>query len=109
MEYILAILPFLFFIALEKDIIRARRAAIRPIFVLRKNEDVKTYINDGNGPAFKFELYLEEGWEKKEILIEASSVLKKESLDFSKLEKGKYMIRYEDVNTYVYKDEILIE
>lgn len=108
MEIILFFVLILFLIALERDIIRARRSTIRPIFVLRTENESRSYINDGNGPAFRFELYREEGQEK-EIMMQAESVLKKETLDFSKLEKGTYMIRYEDANTYVYRDEFLIE
>ncbi|MEL6254534.1 MAG: hypothetical protein AAFR87_21170 [Bacteroidota bacterium] len=102
------ILTILLLIGLERDIIRTKRSSIRPIFVLRRDKESKSYINDGNGPALRFELYKEDGRER-EILVQAESVLKKESLDFSKLGKGKYMIRYEDANTYVYRDEILIE
>lgn len=110
MEILLILIPIIYLFTIERDIIRAKRSTIRPIFILREDtkSGKKNYINDGNGPAIRFELYKEDGRER-EIIIQHKAVLKKESIDFSQLEKGTYMIRYEDANTYVYRDEILIE
>ena len=108
MLFLYGIILIAFVISTAGDIKTLKKFVIKPIFILRKEENSITYINDGNGPAIHVEIYQEEN-DKREIFIQQNSVLTKEFIDLSALEKGSYKIRYEDARRQLYREEILIE
>lgn len=110
MLFLYGIILIAFVISTAGDIKILKKFVVKPIFVLRKegNANSITYINDGNGPAINVEIYQEED-DKRKIFIQQNSVLTKEFIDLSALEKGSYKIRYEDARRQLYREEILIE